>query len=255
MLSVMVGRDDRIPISIDTDGSEFINVTDDDIKGLRIAWSPDLGIVEVDAEVVQMCEQAVQHFQDLGCVVEPACPNFSTVQEMIPPLRAYRSAAVFSQLLETKGELVDNDFFKKFLSLAEQVSVADAGRAESQRYQLWLDTQRFFQDYDLLICPSTQTTAFPIEQLYPAEINGQPMGDLVESILLTYAITLLGVPAISVPAGWTQAGMPVGLQIIGGRLQETTVLRAAAALEGVAPWLPKLKQNTYYQAQTQTNVE
>jgi amidase len=238
LLSVMAGRDDRIPISYDCDPDTFAQLPERTGRPLRIAWSPDLGIATVDAEVIGLCEQALREFEAMGCRVEQTCPDFSAVREIIPPLRAYRSAAVFSTLPEKSPDMegVANDFFKQFLALAEHTSIAEAGRAESRRYQLWLQVQQFFREFDLLICPATQMPAFPLDQLFPQTIAGQAMPDLVESVLLTYAITLLGVPAISIPAGWTAAGLPVGLQIIANRLDERTVLQAAAALERAAPW-------------------
>ena len=236
MLTVMAGRDDRIPISINDPNPGFMTATKKDIKGLRIAWSPDLSIATVDPEVAAICQQAMQQLTTLGCIVEEDHIEFGDLRAIIAPLRAYRSVAVFNQLLEQGMADVANDFFKEFMALGQSISIAEAGQAEAQRYQLWLRAQQFFSDYDLLICPSTQTTAFPIDQLYPTTINGKSMPDLVESILLTYSITLLGVPAISIPAGWTQNGLPVGLQIIGNRLAENTVLSIAAALENLSPW-------------------
>jgi amidase len=236
MLSVVAGRDDRIPISQAIDPARFAAPLDIDIKGLRIAWSPDLGIATVDPEVVDVCRRALEQFQAMGCTVDEICPDFSTVRDIIAPLRAYRSAAVFADMLEQSMDGVANDFFKEFLDLAGKTSVAEAGRAEQRRYRLWLQAERFFHDYDLLICPATQMTAFPIEQLFPDNIAGQPMAEHLDSVLLTYAITLLGVPAISIPAGWNAAGLPVGLQIVGNRLDELTVLRASAAFEQAAPW-------------------
>lgn len=236
MLSVMAGPDDRVPISLNEPGSIFAQVLQGDMKGLRIAWSPDLGIALVDPEVVRICEQAVHRFESLGCTVEEACPDFSDIAEIIPPLRVYRSAAVFAQALETKMEGVTNAFFKEFLTLSEKMTVGEAARAETRRTELWLRVQRFFEDYDLLVCPTTQTTAFPVDQLFPKEIASHPISELIHSILLTYAITITTLPSISIPAGWTEGGLPVGLQITGKRFSEATVLRAAGALEQIAPW-------------------
>jgi Asp-tRNA(Asn)/Glu-tRNA(Gln) amidotransferase A subunit family amidase len=95
---------------------------------------------------------------------------------------------------------------------------------------------QFFEKYHLLITPTVAIPPFPVEIPYPKEINGQPMADYTDWFILTYAISITGHPAISVPCGFTAAGFPVGLQIIGRRLAEDTVLRAAAAFETIAPW-------------------
>ena len=94
----------------------------------------------------------------------------------------------------------------------------------------------FFQKYELLVTPTTQNTAFPVEKLYPEEIAGQRIGSTWEAALLVYSITMTGLPAISIPCGFTAEGLPVGMQIIGRRLGEASVLRAAAAFEKATPW-------------------
>ena len=93
---------------------------------------------------------------------------------------------------------------------------------------------------DLLILPTTSVPPFPVEQPYPTEINGKPLENYIQWAFLTYGITLTGLPAISVPCGFTRSGLPVGLQIVGRRHQEAAVLRAAAAFEAAAPWADKI---------------
>lgn len=93
--------------------------------------------------------------------------------------------------------------------------------------------------YDLLLTPTVAIPPFPVETIYPREINGKPMGHHVDWIMLTYAITVTGLPAISVPCGWMKRGLPVGLQIVGRRHAESTILQAAAAYELAAPWTDK----------------
>jgi amidase len=96
--------------------------------------------------------------------------------------------------------------------------------------------REFFTRHDLLLTPTTAVKPFPVEEWYPREINGKAMRNYVEWVLLTYAFTVVGLPAISVPCGFTRDGLPVGLQIVGRWRDEATVLRAAAAFERAAPW-------------------
>ena len=110
------------------------------------------------------------------------------------------------------------------------------GRAEILRTELWQRVRTFMQTRDLLILPTVAVPPFPVEQPYPTEINGKPLEHYTQWFFLTYAITLTGLPAISVPCGFTRSGLPVGLQIVGRRRQEAAVLRAAAAYEAAAPW-------------------
>jgi amidase len=98
----------------------------------------------------------------------------------------------------------------------------------------------FFERYDLLVLPTVAVKPFPVEQPYPTEINGQALANYTQWFFLTYAISLTGLPAISVPCGFTEDGLPVGLQIVGRRRQEAAVLTAAAAFERAAPWADKI---------------
>ena len=114
------------------------------------------------------------------------------------------------------------------------------GRAETLRGLLWQRVRAFMETRDLLILPTTSVPPFPVEQPYPTEINGKPLENYIQWAFLTYGITLTGLPAISVPCGFTRSGLPVGLQIVGRRHQEAAVLRAAAAFEAAAPWADKI---------------
>ncbi|PYN59154.1 MAG: hypothetical protein DMD90_29725 [Candidatus Rokuibacteriota bacterium] len=94
----------------------------------------------------------------------------------------------------------------------------------------------FMATRDLLVLPTVAVPPFPVDEPYPSEINGKPLDHYTQWFNLTYAITLTGLPAISIPCGFTRSGLPVGLQIVGRRRQEAAVLRAAAAFEAAAPW-------------------
>ena len=96
------------------------------------------------------------------------------------------------------------------------------------------------QSRDLLVLPTVAVQPFPVEQPYPTEINGKPLEHYTQWFFLTYGITVTGLPAISVPCGFTRGGLPVGLQIVGRRRREATVLRAAAAFEAAMPWADKI---------------
>src|SRR5262249_26328469 len=116
------------------------------------------------------------------------------------------------------------------------LSTRDIARSELLRSVLWQRVQTFMATRDLLVLPTVAVPPFPVEQPYPTEINGKQLGNYFQWFSLTYGITLTGLPAISVPCGFMRNGLPVGLQIVGGRRQEAAVLRAAAAFEAAAPW-------------------
>ena len=239
MLSVIAGADDRSPISLPGDGREFLSAVErPEIRGLKVAWSPDLKVIPVDREIQTVAAAAAKRFTELGCAVEQAEPDFSRVQEVIQVSRALRMVTLYAEKLaqwrdQMNPNLVWN--IEQGLPLtAEQV-----GEAEKERTALYHRVRQFFEQYDLLLTPTVAVPPFPVGMLYPQEINGKPMNNYTEWFYLTYAITMTGLPAISVPCGWTAEGLPVGLQIVGRRLAETTVLKAAAAFEALVPWHDK----------------
>jgi len=181
---------------------------------------------------------AAQRFAELGCTVEEDEPDFDNVQEVIRVTRALRMVALHADKLEKwRGKMNPNlvwNIEQGFPLTARQV-----GEAERERTAIYRRVRKFFERYDLLLTPTVAVPPFPVEADYPKEINGQAMTNYTDWFLLTYAITITGLPAISIPCGWTGEGFPVGLQIVGRRLSETTVLRAAAAFEALAPWRDK----------------
>ena len=241
MLSVIAGPDDRSPISYRVDTREFIGaVKRPSVKSWRIAWTPDLnGLIPVDDEVAKVAEGAMRVFRSLGAKVEAACPNFSEVNDIVLASRGLSFVANYSRYLaqwepQMQKGLVWN--IKQGLSLTP----GQIAHGELSRTRLWHRVRAFMENRDLLILPTVAVLPFPVEQPYPTEINGKPLDNYTQWFFLTYGITVTGLPAISVPCGFTRSGLPVGLQIVGRRRQEAAVLCAAAAFEAAAPWADKI---------------
>lgn len=237
MLSVIAGPDDRAPLSYDIDTRAFIRaVRKPSIRGWRVAWTPDLnGLMPVDADVVRVAERATAVFRALGAKVTAASPDFSEVSDIVLGTRGVFMVALHADKLpqwkhEMQRGLVWN------IEQGLRLTVREIARAETLRTALWHRVRQFMERYDLLILPTVAVKPFPVEQPYPTEINGRPLDNYTQWFFLTYAITLVGLPVISVPCGFTRDGLPVGLQIVGRRRAEAAVLRAAAAYEGAAPW-------------------
>lgn len=236
MLSVIAGRDDLSPISLPTDERTFLAAVENpEIKGLQIAWSPDLRLIPVDNEVKKIVEAAAYRFEELGCVVTPDQPDYTGLREVIQVTRAWRMAALYGDVLKKWRDQMNPNLVAN-IEQGLKLSAEEIGQAEKNRTLIYLRVQRFFEKYDLLITPTVAIPPFPVEISYPKEINGQPMADYTDWFILTYAISITGHPAISIPCGFTSVGFPVGLQIIGHRLAEVTVLKAAAAFETIFPW-------------------
>jgi len=237
MLSVMAGRDDRSPISVPVEPSEFVAaVQQPDIKGWRVAWSPDLGFAPVEPEVVNICKQAVAVFSEvLGCQVEEASPDLHDAPAIFQTLRAGNMAATQGGLLaQWRDKMQPNLVWN--IEQGLKLSAAEMGKAEMARTLLWERARRFFETYDLLLVPAAAALPFPFTTISPPEVAGRKMDNYVEWLGLSYGITLTGLPSICVPCGWSANGLPVGLQIVGRRLAEASILRAAAAFEQARPW-------------------
>jgi amidase len=235
MLSVMAGPDDRVPISISEPGEPFARAAEGDVKGWRVAWTPDLGgLLQVDPSVRHLIEAAARRFSDLGATVEEASPDLHDALQIIVPLRAMRTGAMHQKEFGMLDR-VENAFLKQFAGRAEQLGALDVALAEHRRSQLWERVRGFFERYQVLLLPSTLTAAFPKEIERLPSVNGVTFADPVESSLATYAISATGLPAISVPCGFTADDLPVGLQIVGRWRRESDVLRAAAAFEDALP--------------------
>ncbi|OGL08282.1 MAG: hypothetical protein A3F92_14425 [Candidatus Rokubacteria bacterium RIFCSPLOWO2_12_FULL_71_22] len=237
LLSVMAGADERAPLSYAVDPRDFVAaVRAPSVKGWRLAWTADLGgLVLVESEVRAVFEQAVGVFRTLGARVEGACPDMSDVPEIVRltrgPLMVARHA---DKLAEHRAVLQEGLVENTEQGLA--LSARDVAQGELLRTRLWHRVREFLAARDLFITPTAAVPPFPIEQPYAQEIDGRPVGKALQRSYLTYAFSVLGLPAISIPCGFTRRGLPVGLQIVGHRQGEATVLRAAAAFEAARPW-------------------
>ena len=237
MLSVMAGPDDRAPLSYRVDVRDFVRaVKAPSVKGWRLAWAPDLGgQVEIEDEVREVCESAVGGFRSLGARVEEACPDMSDVPETVRLTRALLMVARHADKLpEWRAVLQEGLVENTEQGLA--LSAREIAEGELLRTRQWQRVREFLADRDLLLTPTAAVPAFPIEHPHVMEVNGRPVGKAMARSLLTYAFSVLGLPAISIPCGFTKSGLPVGLQIVGKRRGEAAVLRAAAAFETARPW-------------------
>jgi len=239
MLSVIAGEDPRSPISFPLDPRVFPSaVASPEIRGLKAAWSPDLKILPVDREVREIAAQAAGRFAELGCSLEEAEPDMHNVREIIYVTRSLRMLASHADKLAKWREKLNPNLvwnIEQGFTLTPQ-RIAEA---EKERTNLYRRVREFFTRFDLLLTPTVAVPPFPVELSYPQQINGKAMENYTDWLLMTYAITLTGYPAISIPCGFTREGFPVGLQIVGRKLAETTVLKAAAAFEAMFPWRDK----------------
>jgi len=237
MLSVMAGPDDRAPLSYEVDTRQLAAATRaPSVKGWRMAWTVDLGgLVLVDDEVRAIFEQAVGAFRALGARVEAACPDMSDVPEIVRLTRGLLMVARHAdKLAEHRAVLQAGLVENTEAGLA--LSPREIAEGELRRTRQWHRVREFFETCEVWLTPTMAVPPFPIEHPHILEVNGKPVGKAMQRSHLTYAFSVLGLPAISIPCGFTRAGLPVGLQIVGKRRGESAVLRAAAAFEAAQPW-------------------
>jgi len=240
MLSVIAGADPRAPISYAVNTRAFLDaVRRPSVRGLRVAWGGDLGVTPVDDEVRAVTRGAADVFRQLGARVEEAHPDFSGLRDIVLTSRGLSMVARHEDKLAKWRDAMQENLVKN-IDQGLALTPSQIGRAERLRTELWERVRVFQERYDLILTPTSAVQPFPVEwRSGPKEINGQPMPSYIDWAMLTYAFTAVGLPAISVPAGFTRDGLPVGLQIAGRWRDEAGVLRAAAAFEGAQPWVER----------------
>jgi amidase len=230
LLSAMAGPDPRAPVSISEPGSIFAKSLKRDFRKVRVAWTRDFGGLPVEPTVTQVLEQQRKVLKSLGCVVEDACPDFTGATEAFETLRAVSFSLRYAPLLKTHRALLkDTVIWNIEQGLA--LDGARIGRAEGLRTELYQRMRTFLEKYEFLLAPVNQLPPFPVEMEYPTEIAGVTLGNYLDWMKSCYYVTITSHPAISVPAGFTPEGLPVGLQIVGRYRDDFGVLQLAHAFE------------------------
>ncbi len=231
LLSVIAGPDPRAPQALGDPGVAFAPPIAGSLFGQRIAVSVDLGgAFEVDREVAAIVERAGRTLGVNGARVYDAHPDLTTAEDTFRTLRAWHLHTKFAGLLAEhsdafKPALADN------IRAGESLTGADVARAYHQRTALGETMREFFRSYDALVLPAAQVPPFPADQEYPQAINGRPTETYLDWMRAAYFITVTGCPAISVPAGTTRDGLPVGIQIVAPHGADRRLLEIAAAFE------------------------
>jgi amidase len=230
MLSVIAGPDARVPTAIDEPGAVFRGSLGRDFKGAPVAWSRNLGRYPVEPVVSDVFNSARQVFADLGCGVRDGEPDFADADEVFQTLRAWSFAEERGEDLRQHRDLMkDTVIWNTEQGL--RLTGADVSRAEVKRAALHRRVGEFLERHEFLVLPVSQVAPFPIEVEWVKHINGMPMQTYIDWMATCYAITLTGLPAISVPCGLTPGGLPVGLQIVGRHHRDLDVLKLAHAFE------------------------
>jgi aspartyl-tRNA(Asn)/glutamyl-tRNA(Gln) amidotransferase subunit A len=234
MLSVIAGPDDRDRNTLPAPDFDWMEALRGDLKGLHVAYSADWGYAAVDPRVREVVGRAVSVFErDLGCVVEEANPGWDN------PYEAFWGIVINETDLVGMRRLADELGDRMTPHLAEVLraewTAEQLTSAVMTRKAVYNKMWRFMRTYDLLLTPTLAVPPFEVGIQGPTVIDGRDV-DQFEWLHLTYPMNLTGQPAATVPAGFTDDGLPIGLQIVGRHLDDPLVLRAAAAFEAAAPW-------------------
>jgi len=237
MMNVCAGPDPRDQYSLPADGVDHLKALKGSLKGLRVAYSDTLGFAPaVDPQVRAATRSAAGEFRKLGCRVEfvdPAWPS---------PYVCWRTiflGGIAARLVPYRERRDEIDAGLRAI-IEEALALSPTAYVEAWfERNAWAEhTRRFFERYDLLLTPTVATAAFEHGILYPDMIDGKPVSREASSAF-TFPFNMTGEPAASIPCGFTRDGLPIGLQIVGRRFEDATVLRACAAFESARPWADK----------------
>ena len=230
LLAAMAGPDPREPRAILEPGSRFLAPLERDFKDVKVAWSEDLGGLPMDVGVTAVINPHRATFESLGCITEEGEPDFRDADEVFKVWRSWSFAAGNAALLDThRHQMKETVIWNTEEGM--KLSAADLSAAEKRRAALYHRVREFMEEHAFMVMPVSQVRPFPLTQEYVTEINGVPMETYIDWMKSCYFITVTGLPAISVPCGFTDDGLPVGLQIIGRHQDDFGVLQLAHAFE------------------------
>jgi amidase len=230
LMSAMAGPDPRDPGTVPHDPRVFLGSLERDFKGVRVAWCPDLGGLPLEPSVRTALEAQRKAFESLGCIVEEAVPDLRDADSVFLTIRAFRSAANYGRLLAEQRHLLKRDAIDE-IELGQRLSSAAVAEAMVKQSELFERMRRFEERYAFTLCAVNQLPPFDANIEWPREIAGVPMEHYIAWQKSCYWITATFRPAISVPAGFTASGLPIGIQIVGSYRDDFGVLQLAHAFE------------------------
>jgi len=233
-LEVMAGPDPRDLLSLPHTGERYLPHIDKGIRDCRVAYSSNLGYARVDPEVATICDRAALRLSESGAVVEKIELDWKDPYDAWSVFFFGSAAAALEKKLALQGELLDPGL-RRVVEKGQQLRGIDFANALGARHEFWERVRSLYERFDLLVCPTLPVPPFAIGQDDANPVDGEKLGPL-QWTQFTYPFNLTGQPAANVPAGWTQSGLPVGLQIVGNRHADLLVLQASRAWELIQPW-------------------
>ena len=249
MLSVMAHHDPRDPMSLPDQSIDYIAATRRSVRGLKVAYSPDMGIFPVDERVAKTVRDALPAFVEMGASVEEVSIEIDATQQELSALWIRQMALLHLELAHAVKPLgIDllgehnsqlTPTFAETLRIGQAMSGWDQRAGEVLRSKVYDPIQDVLDEYDVLVTPTLTVpsvkNATDGDTLGPAQVNGEEVNQCI-GWCMTYPINFTGNPAASIPAGFTDDNLPIGMQIIGRRHDDETVLAVSAAFERARPW-------------------
>ncbi|MGG6240944.1 amidase [Nodosilinea sp. AN01ver1] len=230
MLTAMAGVDYRDPTAIATQTWPRPTFSSDGGPQTRIGYSLDLGVTPIATEVAEVFEQVIAAIAQVCPHTSPATIDCSGAKFAFETLRGAIVFHQYQSLLENHGDQL-NETLRWEIEQGQGVTAADYLKAEAQRGKIFNNFLDFFEQHDILLTPSASVLPFPSTQTAVLDINGTALGNVVDYLAITYTLSLTGLPVVSIPCGWTQSGLPVGIQIVGPPQAEAQMLQFAYFLQ------------------------
>ena len=232
MLDAEVGLDPRVPLSLPAPAETYQAAAALPVAPARVGFSPDLGIGPVDPEVAEICRAGASRLAEAGSHVEDACPDFSGSLETFQTLRAAAFVVNRAPLLEKHRDKMKPEMIWNIEKGMKQTT-GDVSQALTERGAIYQRVTAWFEDYDVLAVPAAIVPPFDVDIRYLEKLGDHDFGNYVDWLYITFAITLTGLPVISVPCGFTASGLPVGIQLVGRPRGEAELIRYAAKFEEI----------------------
>lgn len=236
LLSVMAGFDQTDPVSIREGGDQFRQPLSADFTACRIAWGNDLGFLQVTPEITAACQSSLPVFEALGCTVTDDHPDLTEAMEVFRVQRALGLVALHNRLAARSTNWRTHVKQTAVWNIEQglKLTSVDIARSDTLKMVLFHRMLKFFEQYDFLLLPTTQVLPFPVEIEWVKEINAVPMPTYIDWMAACCVISVTGLPAASIPCGFTPTGLPIGLQIVGKPQGDMAVLQLAHAFEQLA---------------------
>ena len=230
LLDAIAGPDVRAPLSRTVPARRVSDALDRDVRGVRVAWSRDLGGLPVEPGVTSVIDRQRATFEALGCIIDEAQPDLTDADEIFATWRAWYFDLAFGSILDQhRGLLKDTVVWN--IEAGRALGGPQLADAERKRAALYHRVRRFMAQYEFLLLPVAQVAPFDVDQPYVTRINDQPLPTYLDWMKSCYQISVTELPAVSVPCGFTDDGLPVGLQIVGRPFDDLGVLQLAHAFE------------------------